>query len=245
MGPRIRNTRLTPIQIGSSVTPEPRTLSKILDGSLILCGISALLALLLVLDAYEYVVVPGASVVNGRGVQQGTAAKVESTIDIITDEDALEAKREIELALASLEMKRNVFKQLSVEEVEAVAEKDGVDDTQLKADQEVIEREKSVGTTNHVHDNTKTNDDALDEKKIEEDKEDVIEEIVEKELGIDEWCPDCIWLGISPHTCEARLGWLTGIYKVEENAGKISLLKDGCSKKNGKKKHDDARLLRG
>ena len=229
------------MQIGPSATPEPRALSNILDGSLIVCAVSALLALLLVLDAYEYVVVPGASTVNGRG-KQGSAATIEPTIDTV-DPDASEAKKEIELALATLDFKRNEFKQLSVEEVEAVAEKDGVDDTQLKHDQEVIEREKSMETRNHEIDGT-INENTIDETKIEIDKEDVIEEIVEKELGIDDWCPDCIWLRISEHTCEARLGWLTGIYKVEEDAGKISLLKDGCSKKNGKKKQDDSRMLR-
>jgi hypothetical protein len=114
-------------------------------------------------------------------------------------------QQEIEKAQKLIEQKRLELEALSTTQVEAVAELEGVDDSALK-------------------DNSSTN--------IEEEKEEVIEEIVEKELGIDEFCPECIWLETSLYTCEARLKWIKRHYKTEDDAGKKILLDQGCRKKS-------------
>lgn len=54
-------SRAEPMQIHASLNPEPRTRWNLLDGSLIIVAIGTLLALLLVLDTYEYMAIPGAS----------------------------------------------------------------------------------------------------------------------------------------------------------------------------------------
>ena len=115
-------------------------------------------------------------------------------------------QQEIEKAQRLIEQKRQELESLSTAQVETLAESEGVDDTALKEA------------------NTSSN--------VQEEKEEVIEEIVEKELGIDEFCPTCIWLETSVHTCEARLKWLKRHYKSEEDAGKKILLDQGCRKKS-------------
>lgn len=66
---------------------------------------------------------------------------------------------------------------------------------------------------------------------VEEDEEKVIEEIVEEELGIEEFCFDCIWLGNSEYSCHDRVGYLKKVYKTTEDAAKLAAMNDGgkCS----------------
>lgn len=243
MGRRSKTTslpNLRPMQIQSSLVAESRT-SKILDGSLIVCAIGTLLALLLVLDAYEYVAVPGISRTNEQ-------APVVSSILTSQDEEKTDMQIELEKAQRYIEQKRAELEKLSIEEIEKVAESEGVDDSQLKTDEEALELEEDSSLQSTLESET-IEDTILLEEKIEAEKEEVIEEIVEKEAGLDDWCPECIWLGTSEYSCKDRLWWIQRFYKAKEDPGKIALMKEGCSVKDGKvrarEKIDGSRLLRG
>ncbi|KAL3780570.1 hypothetical protein HJC23_004162 [Cyclotella cryptica] len=235
--------KLQPMNIRSSITRSAHDnrgniIDRALDAGLIVCSISALLALLLFLDAYEYIVVPGGSKTKSQNQVSTPSAPVTAPVSVPTESVSIPVpgvpsvpesvpasvhsptsttshgsditqtmdslQQEIEKAQRLIEQKRLELESLSTTQVETLAESEGVDDTALKA-------------------NTSSN--------IEEEKEEVIEEIVEKELGIDEFCPECIWLETSAHTCEARLRWIKRHYKTEEDAGKKILLDQGCRKK--------------
>jgi hypothetical protein len=219
---------MKPMNIQSSIAPNTNrnSIQRILDGGLILCAIGVFLALLFVLDAYG---LPGMQSHRTNRVSARAGAPLsaprsevtepaEITATIQTKYDIAKENIEKEIAKAELliEQKRQELEKLSVAEVEAVADEEGVDDTKLKADAELI----TIG-------------DSKAEETIQQDKEEVIEEIVEKELGIDEFCPECIWLETSPHRCDKRLKWLMAHYNLEEDAGKESLLEQGCRKKSG------------
>ena len=139
-------------------------------------------------------------------------------------------------------------KMFSRVEIEKVAEIEGVDDSQLKTDEEALELEEDSSLQSTLESET-IEDTILLEEKIEAEKEEVIEEIVEKEAGLDDWCPECIWLGTSEYSCKDRLWWIQRFYKAKEDPGKIALMKEGCSVKDGKvrvgEKIDGSRLLRG
>lgn len=227
------------MQIQTSLTSEPSRISKLLDGSLILCAVGTLVALLLVLDAYEYIVLPGASRANDRSP---TSASVLDVQDENTD-----MQLELENAQRYIEQKRAELKNLSVEQIETVAERDGVDDSQLKADEERLELKGDVALQSPKSETVKGT--TMLEEKIEAEKEEIIEEILDKEIGLEEWCPECIWLGTSQISCEDRLKWIKRYYKAEDESGKIALMKEGCSVKSGKvgagkKKDEQSRLLR-
>jgi len=240
--------KFQPMSIRSSITRNAHAnggnvIDRALDAGLVVCAISALIALLLFLDAYEYIVVPGASTTRSQKQVSIPAAPVTTPVaapttsasiplpvsasvpasvpasapapasapsakakanGIAQTKDSLQ--QEIEKAQRLIEQKRQELESLSTAQVETLAESEGVDDTALKEA------------------NTSSN--------VQEEKEEVIEEIVEKELGIDEFCPTCIWLETSVHTCEARLKWLKRHYKSEEDAGKKVLLDQGCRKKS-------------
>ena len=234
-------SRTQPMQIHASLNTE-RARWNLLDGSLIIVAIGTLLALLLVLDMYEYVVIPGASKVKlGSRAKAGslvpiTAPVSESTATYASDQVESDIQQEIEKAKALIEQKRQELQNLSVMEVEAVAEKEGVDDTQLKVDHESLQKQELKQTTAPE---TKTIED-----KVEQDKEEVIEEIVEKELGLDDWCPSCLWSN-TRYSCDARVSFLKTKYHNEEESSKLTLLGQGfCSKENSDIK-GGRRLLRG
>lgn len=248
MGRRTRNSNLTPMSIQSSLTSEPRS-SKLIDGSLIICAIVTLFALLLVLDAYEYIVVPGASKVNGRQapmtVPISTKSNVTTTVDV-PDAKTADLQMEIKRAQQYIMQKRQELENMSVVQVETIAEEDGIDDTNLKADEELLETQQDEDEATIAQ--VTIEEQIAVKEKIQEEKEEIIEEIVEKELGIDDWCPKCIWLGVSGYSCTDRLWWIKKYYKVkEDDAGKKALLKDGCNKTDGKvgvwEKDDSGKLL--
>ena len=213
------------MQIQSSLTSESSTsTSKLLDGSLIICAVGTLLALLLVLDAYEYVALPGASRVNSR---------LPAASSPLSDaqEEKTELQLELEEAQRYIEQKRAELKKLTVEQIETVAESNGVDDSQLKSDEGRLESQEDVVLQSTEPETAE----ATLKEQIQVDKEEIIEEIVEKEAGLEDWCPECIWLGTSEHSCENRLKWIKRHHKAEEDSGKIALMKDGgCSVKDGK-----------
>jgi uncharacterized protein YjiS (DUF1127 family) len=207
------------MQIQSSLTSKA-TRTSILDRTLIFCALGTLLALLLVLDAYEYTVVPGASSLKGR---EKTLPSQQQNMVPDTNEPKKDLQIQLEEAQRYIEEKRLHLKEMSVDQIEDIAESDGVDDTQLKVDEARLESQQSESIEDEVL-----------EDKIKEEKEEIIHEIVEKEAGLDDWCANCIWLGTSDHSCEARLGWIKRYYKAEDDSGKIALMKEGCSVKDGK-----------
>ena len=230
------------MQIHASLNPEPRTRWNLLDGSLIIVAIGTLLALLLVLDTYEYMVIPGASKAKlGSRAKEGlsvsiTAPVSESTAINAPNQAESDIQQEIEKAKVFIEQKRQELQKLSVTELEAVAEKEGIEDNQLKVDDELLQKQELKQTaapeTERIED------------KVEQDKEGVIEEIVEKELGLDDWCPSCLWSNTA-YSCDARVSFLKTKYHDKEEASKLALLGQGlCSKKNSEKK-GGRRLLRG
>jgi hypothetical protein len=142
---------------------------------------------------------------------------------------------EIEMAEELIEEKEEEEEEKSIEELEETAEEDGINDTELKEGEEILEEEANP------------QEKFIEEEVIDEEKEEIIEEIVEVELDINDWCGDCIWLGVSEYSCTDRLWWIKRYYKVKtDDIGKVALLKDGCNTKNGIKgvfEHGDSGKL--
>ncbi|KAL7488361.1 hypothetical protein ACHAW6_013950 [Cyclotella cf. meneghiniana] len=114
--------------------------------------------------------------------------------------------KEIDQAQLLIEEKHQELENISTAETEQIAEEDGVDNTALK---QASEASKS------------------------EEKEELIDEIVEKELGIDEFCPECTWQQTS-FSCQARLNFIQKRYHTDEDdVVKETLLDQGCRRKRG------------
>jgi hypothetical protein len=101
---------------------------------------------------------------------------------------------QLEEAQRYIELKRSRMEEMSLHQIEDIAESDGVDDTQLKVDEAMLESQEKLLESS----------DTIEEKILHEEKEEIIQEIVEKEAGLDDWCGDCIWLGTSDHSCDVR-----------------------------------------
>ena len=74
----------------------------------------------------------------------------------------------------------------------------------------------SQPSENRGHDDE---EDVIEEKK----EEDVIEAVIEKELGIDQFCGDCQFGGMK-FTCDTRVSWMVKTYGITEDAAKMSAL---------------------
>lgn len=229
-------TELTPMQIQTSIGPgsDRSILTRIMDAGLLVGALVAVILLLMVLDivpshgsgpAAPQVPVtapsPRASPVVAPEVPKNTkalpvhAAETERTKDIVGEE--VEAAEEL---IEEMEAEEETE---SVEEIEVEAEKDGIDDAKLKQDEAVLEQA------------TDPLEEEIEEAIVEGDKEEVIDEIIEEDLGLDDWCSACIWLGVSEISCHDRLIYIKHTYKTKEDAGKLSLMKDGnmCAQKDG------------
>lgn len=58
------------------------------------------------------------------------------------------------------------------------------------------------------------------EKAVEEEKrEEIVEAIVEKELGLENWCGSCKWQSMS-FTCDQRVSYMIQQYQIPEVAAK-------------------------
>ena len=244
---------LTPMQIQTSVGPnsDRSLLTRIMDAGLIVGALTALILLLMVLDivpthgsgaAAPQVPVmapsPRASPVVAPEVPKETkavpvhaaenakvpketeallvhAAEKEETIDVLGEE--IKAAEEL---IEEMEADEETE---SIEEIELEAEKDGINDSELKKDEYLLE-----------HD-TDPLDEEIEEELVEKEKEEIIDEIIEEELDLDDFCPACIWLGVSEISCHDRLIYIKHTYKTKEDAGKLALMKDGnlCAQKDG------------
>lgn len=199
---------------GKRNTPSPSSSGySCLDYSIVGCAAIILLLIIVLLDAYEYVSVPGASVLRGSGGGLGKAigsdvvvsareqgAAMEAMTASATKEDLEEAKREIDEAKATLaKLHAEVAKIVDKAEVELKEEK-------------VVEAAKN-GESPII----KTPE---EKKKEEVKKEEIVETIVDKELGIDKWCGTCIWNNFV--SCDRRKDWLMITYKITEEVAKES-----------------------
>jgi hypothetical protein len=213
-GPRTRTRK----QITLNPSPPGRS---ILDYSIVGCFVLIFLLVLLLLDAYEYVTVPGASSLRagGRGrtidsnvvvSARDQGAIMEAMTASASKEDLEEAKRDIDAAKDILAKTRA--------EVEIVVGK--VDDhlKEVKTAEAAKSDEKPVTVV-------ETPKEAM-QKEVK--KEELVEAMVEKELGIDKWCGTCIWNNFAK--CDRRKEWLMAKYKITEVVAKEGL-KEFCFKK--------------
>jgi hypothetical protein len=176
----------------------------ILDYSIAGCFALIFLLVILLLDAYEYVTVPGVSSLRGGG-RSGTVgpdmsarengAAMEAMTASATKEDLEEAKREIADAKAIIAKMHA--------EVETIVGK--VED---QAKEEATEAAKDGENPAAVVETP--------EEKMKEivKKEDIVETVLEKELGIDKWCGTCIWN--NAFACDKRKSWLMEKYGITE-----------------------------
>ena len=198
----------TNVNTGKQNTPNSSPHGhSILDYSIVGCFALIFLLVILLLDAYEYVTVPGVSSLRGGG-RGGTVgsdvaamsarehgAAMEAMTASATKEDLDEAKREIAAAKAVIDKMHA--------EVETVVGK--VED-HIK--EEAAEAAKNGENPTAIVETPK--------EKMQEivKKEEIVETIVEKELGIDKWCGTCIWK--NNFTCDKRKSWLMERYGITE-----------------------------
>jgi hypothetical protein len=198
----------TNVNTGKRNTPNPSPPGhSILDYSIVGCFALIFLLVIVLLDAYEYVTVPGVSSLRGAG-RGGTVgpdvaamsarehgAAMEAMTASATKEDLDEAKREIAAAKEVIAKTRA--------EVETIVGK--VED-HLK--EEAAEASKKGENPTTVVETP--------EEKMKEivKKEEIVEVVVEKELGIDNWCGTCVWK--NTFSCDKRKSWLMERYGITE-----------------------------
>ena len=207
------------------------------DARLAFCTITTTVALVFALDGHGYKVLPGA----GRNQNQGnlpegvsiptapvmtpTVSASASTTTVTAHEKTKESlEKEIEQAQILIEQNLHELENLSAAETEQLAEVEGVDDTSLKA------AEAASFVTQEA---------------IDEEKHEVMEEIVEKQLGIDLFCPECTWQDTS-FSCQARFNFIQKRYHTDaDDVLKETLLDQGCRRKGDSidNEIDQAQLL--
>eukprot|EP00580_Thalassiosira_gravida_P002988 CAMPEP_0201607556 /NCGR_PEP_ID=MMETSP0492-20130828/6621_1 /ASSEMBLY_ACC=CAM_ASM_000837 /TAXON_ID=420259 /ORGANISM="Thalassiosira gravida, Strain GMp14c1" /LENGTH=207 /DNA_ID=CAMNT_0048072163 /DNA_START=122 /DNA_END=745 /DNA_ORIENTATION=+ len=179
----------------------------ILDYSLVACLTLILLMIILLLDAFEYVSVPGKDHVKaGFNAAKSMGSSIVGGGDE-TNAELLELQKQIEDAKAILKEKHD--------EVEKLVE---------KVEDEIVEEEKKEALASGA---PAPKVETVQEKKEEEaKKEAVVKAVVEHELGLDKFCPDCQWKNM-PFTCQKRVDWMMGTYSITEEAAKESVIQ-GC-----------------
>ena len=226
----------------SSSSSPPSNISggrSLLDYSIVGCFILIIGLVVVLLDTYEYVNVGLHLRGGGAGARddndtasspskQLNAREEGALMEAMTSsystkhEDIEETNREISNAKSILAEKQA--------EVETVV--NHMDDSKVVAGvvaspevKKIVDEIKEVVIV-------KESTDTLDQVKEEEL---IVEAVVEKELGIDQWCGTCIWKDI--FKCDHRLIWLMNTYTETEVVIKESLIKDGhCTRKEGGKK---------
>ncbi|KAL7461880.1 hypothetical protein ACHAXS_002284 [Conticribra weissflogii] len=201
----------------SSLTLPARTF----DYTLLTCATLTLFLFLLVLDAYEYVSVPGASDARDK---IHTGVENLSGMEIMTKEERAAMTQEIRDAKLLVEKKHEELK--------------GILDRMEREERDIEEIKSALSKASGV-DASEIDVKKLDEIEgdLEEEEEEIIEPILEKELGVDKFCGDCIWNGAIP--CSKRVSWMMKRYKISELEAKESV-KGDCTKPE---KRD--RVLRG
>mmetsp|Transcript_31902 Transcript_31902/g.52030 ORF Transcript_31902/g.52030 Transcript_31902/m.52030 type:complete len:198 (-) Transcript_31902:55-648(-) len=168
----------------------------ILDYSLIACFTLVILLALLVLDAFEYISVPGGKGANGNihtGIEAATG------MSIMSKDELLELQKQIEDAKVVLQEKHD--------EVEKIVN---------KVEEEIKVEETPAGEPPKV-------ETAAEKKEEEVKKEEIVEAIVEKELGIDKFCGSCQYKAMN-FNCAKRVSWMIESYGITEDLAKESVL---------------------
>ncbi|KAL3822434.1 hypothetical protein ACHAXA_007441 [Cyclostephanos tholiformis] len=210
------------INTGNRSAPNPSSFGhSFLDYSIVGCGALILLLVILLLDAYEYVTVPGASMLRGGGLgktvgsdivmsARDQGAAMEAMDASATKEDLDKAKRDVDAAKATLAKVH-----AEIEEIVSKTEDNMKEEKTTKAEKNGENPTKVIETPEEI-------------KKEEAKKEEIVEAIVEKELGIDKWCGTCIWNNYT--TCDNRKNWLMSRYGISEAVAKEGVA-EFCIKK--------------
>jgi len=226
-----QRTNYTPLQskkkrvmVSINIPPSQTSLTlptRTFDYTLLTCATLTLFFFLLVLDAYEYVSVPGASDARDK---IHTGVENLSGMEIMTKEERAAMTKEIHDAKLLVEKKHEELKGIldrmereerDIEEIKsALSKASGLDVSEIDV--------KKLGEI---------------EGDLEEEEEEIIEPILEKELGVDKFCGDCVWNGAIP--CSKRVSWMMKRYKISELEAKESV-KEDCTKPQ-----ERDRLLRG
>jgi hypothetical protein len=185
------------------------------------CFVLIFLLVLLLLDAYEYVTVPGASSLRaggrGRTIDSNVVVSAREQGAIMEAMTASASKEDLEEAKRDIDAAKDILAKTRAE-VEIVVGK--VDDhlKEVKTAEAAKSDEKPVTVV-------ETPKEAM-QKEVK--KEELVEAMVEKELGIDKWCGTCIWNNFAK--CDRRKEWLMAKYKITEVVAKEGL-KEFCFKK--------------
>ena len=172
----------------------------ILDYSLIGCFVLILLMGVMVLDAFEYITVPG------RG---GAKADVVHNALEIGDDGSMSTDEIAELQKKVDDAKKLLAKK--TDEVEKLVE---------KVEEEIKEEKKDEAEAAGEPVKVET----PEEKKEEEVKvEKVVEAVVQKELGIDRFCGGCGYKAMN-FSCQKRVEWMMDSYGISEDIAKESVI---------------------
>lgn len=161
----------------------------ILDYSLVVCFTLLIVMALLVLDAFEYITVPG---FGGAKGMTHNALEASSGVDILSAEELDELQKKITEAKAAIAEKTL--------EVEKLVDK--VED-EIKEEEEAKSDEPAHAET------------PAEVKAEEVKKEAVVEAIVKEELAINKFCGSCLY-GNMAFTCEKRKTWMMSTYGLTE-----------------------------
>lgn len=188
------------VNVGEQNKPHGAGGRSILDYSLIACFTLIILLAILVLDAFEYITVPGAKKVSS-GVSAGVKALTGN--GEVTNDELLEVQKQIEEAKKVLAEKQAEVEKV-VDKVEEELEEEKKEEAVAKG--EVVQVETPVEKL---------------EKEVEKEK--VVEAIVEKELNLDRWCGGCRY-GSMNFTCAKRVDWLVSAYGMSQDQAKESTM---------------------
>jgi hypothetical protein len=205
----------------SSLSPPGRSL---LDYSLVTCFSLILLLLgILIFDPFNETSIDSTSRSHpsslvawdnaAAGDGSNTILDHQQEIDaaaVTSNSELIEVEKQIHDAKAILSEKQD--------EVEKIVDK--------------VEDEIKDDTSGKVVDGNNNKVETAEEKQHEEEiKEKVIEAVVEKELGLDNWCANCKFRGM-PFTCANRVDWVMNKYKITYDVAKESTM-EYCTKGGG------------
>ena len=120
------------------------------------------------------------------------------------------------------EEKNAVVEETKEDFIEVLDEAINDENTELDASSQELELMKKHGLI----------DDATEKKEEEEKKEEIVEAMVEKELGLENWCGECKWANMG-FNCDKRVSWMMDTYHITEVAAKEANIEQ-CVKKRRK-----------
>jgi len=179
----------------------------LLDYSLIACFTLVVLLAILVLDAFEYIHIPGKEGVK-VGINGGIGA-AKSMMDNQSNEELAALQKEIDDAKARLEAKKK--------EVEKIVN---------KVEDEIKEEEKKEEAAAAAVEDPAPEPATMtpEEKRAEQEKKDaVVKAVVGEQLGIDRFCGGCQYGGMG-FSCAKRVSWMMDSYGLSEEVAIESVL---------------------